>query len=116
MTAVSLFVFSATLIALGVASYLLTGRKSVTALIPAFAGVLVGLFALIAWLSLGWVHGMSWAAAAVAVLGAVATARGLKACIGALLHQQAFGAAALSKALMCLVCVAFVSAAAVQGI
>lgn len=116
MTAVSLFVFSATLIGLGVASYLLTGRKSVTALIPAFAGVLVGLFALIAWLSLGWVHSMSWAAAAVAVLGAVATARGLQACVGALLHQRALGAAALSKALMCLVCVAFVSVAAVQGI
>jgi hypothetical protein len=116
MTAVSLFIFSATLIALGVASYLLTGRKSVTALIPAFAGLLVGLFALLAVFADGWVHGMSWAAVIVAVLGVVATARGLQACIAALLQQRALGAAALSKALMCVVCVAFVSLAAVQGL
>jgi hypothetical protein len=116
MTAVSLLVFSATLVGLGVASYLLTGRKSVTALIPAFAGALVGLFAVIALLSARLVHDMSWAAAIVALLGVLATARGLQACFRALLQQRAFGAAALSKALMCLVCLAFVSLAAVRGI
>jgi hypothetical protein len=116
MTAVSLFVFSATLIALGIASYLLTGRKSVTALIPAFAGLLVGLFASLALLSSGWVHSMSWAAAGLALLGALATARGLQACIAALVKRRALGAAAISKALMCLVCIGFVSLAAVQGI
>jgi hypothetical protein len=116
MTAVSLIVFAASLVGLGVGSYLLTGQKSITALIPAFAGVLVGVFATVAEVSSGLLRSMAWASAVVALLGVVATSRGLQACIAALLAKRGVGAAAISKALMCGLCIAFVAAVAVQGI
>jgi uncharacterized membrane protein len=64
--------FGLVLIALGVASYILTGRTSVTALIPAFFGIIFVLLALIARNDAARKHAMH-AAVALALLGLVGT-------------------------------------------
>ena len=67
------------LIVLGVASYALTGRTSITAMIPAFFGAALVVCALVARRDAARRHAMH-AAAAIGLLGAVAAlARGVPA-------------------------------------
>jgi hypothetical protein len=73
--------FGLILIVLGVASYLLTGRASVTALIPAFFGAVLVICALIARNESVRKHAMH-AAVAIGLLGALASlARGVPAAL-----------------------------------
>ena len=65
--------FGLLLIVLGVASYALTGRTSITALIPAFFGAVLVICALIARNEAARKHAMH-AAVAVGLLGALAVA------------------------------------------
>jgi hypothetical protein len=64
--------FGIVLILLGLASYLLTGRTSVTALIPAFFGAVFVILALVARNEAARKHAMH-AAVALALLGLLAT-------------------------------------------
>lgn len=74
--------FGLILIVLGVASYTLTGRASVTALIPAFFGAVLVICALIARSESARKHAMH-AAVAVGLIGALASlARGIPAALG----------------------------------
>ncbi len=69
------------LIVIGVASYTLTGRTSITALIPAFIGAVLVICALVARTESARKHAMH-AAVAVGLLGAIGSlARGVPAAI-----------------------------------
>ena len=73
--------FGLILIVLGIASYMLTGRSSVTALIPALFGAVLVVCALIARRESARKHAMH-AAVAVGLLGALASlARGIPAAL-----------------------------------
>ncbi len=98
-------IFAALLVALGVVAYVVTGMQSVTALIPAFAGLLLALAALIACKHLK--HGMH-AAAMVGLLGFLGSVPGwLK--LPALLSgaEVARPQAAVVQSLMALICLVF---------
>jgi hypothetical protein len=89
--------FGLILIVLGVASYVYTGRTSVTALIPAFFGIVLVLCALVARNESARKHAMH-AAVAVGLLGALAAlGRGVPAALGgdaarpAVMSQLAMG-------------------------
>lgn len=70
------------LIVLGVASYTMTGRTSLTAMIPAFFGAVLVICALIARNESARRHAMH-AAVAIGLLGAIAAlARGIPAALG----------------------------------
>ena len=72
--------FGLILIVLGVASYLMTGRTSVTALIPAFFGAVLLICAIVARANEGARKHAMHAAVAVGLIGALAAlARGLPA-------------------------------------
>lgn len=74
--------FGLLLIVLGVASYTLTGRTSITALIPAFIGAVFVICALIARNEAARRHAMH-AAVAVGLIGALGSlARGVPAALG----------------------------------
>ena len=74
--------FGLILIVLGIASYTLTGRTSITALIPAFIGAVFVICALIARNEAARKHAMH-AAVAVGLLGAIGSlARGVPAALG----------------------------------
>ena len=76
-------IFGIILILLGVASYSLTGRTSVTALIPAFFGAVLLVCAIVARANEGARKHAMHAAVAVGLLGALAAlARGVPAAIG----------------------------------
>lgn len=76
--------FGLILIVLGVASYVLTDRTSVTALIPAFFGVVLVICALVARSSESARKHAMHAAVAVGLIGAIAAlARGVPAALGA---------------------------------
>lgn len=102
-------IFAATLIAIGVVGYVATGAASVTALIPAFFGVAV--FLAIQWKSKGIVL-----AVVLAVLGLAGAARGLpgflKLITGETVERPA---AAISQAIMSVVCLAFIIAFFTRG-
>ena len=90
--------FGLILIVLGVASYSLTGRTSVTALIPAFFGAVLVVCALVARASESARKHAMHAAVAVGLLGALAAlARGVPAALGgdasrpAVMSQLAMG-------------------------
>ncbi len=73
--------FGLILIVLGVASYVLTGRTSVTAMIPAFVGVVLVICALVARNESARKHAMH-AAVAVGLIGALAAlGRGVPAAL-----------------------------------
>ena len=75
--------FGLILIVLGVASYVLTNRTSVTALIPAFFGAVLLVCAMIARANEGARKHAMHAAVAVGLVGALAAlARGLPAALG----------------------------------
>ena len=76
-------IFGVILILLGVASYSLTGRSSVTALIPAFFGAVLLLCALVARANEGARKHAMHAAVAVGLIGALAAlGRGVPAALG----------------------------------
>lgn len=90
--------FGLLLIVFGVASYVTTGRTSITAMIPAFFGAALVICALIARKESARKHAMH-AAVAIGLLGAVASlARGIPAAISgdasrpAVVSQLAMGA------------------------
>jgi hypothetical protein len=90
--------FAIILILLGVASYSLTGRTSVTALIPAFFGAVLLVCAIVARANEGARKHAMHAAVAVGLVGALAAlARGLPAALGgdasrpAVMSQLAMG-------------------------
>lgn len=96
------------LIALGVIGYFATGRQSVTALIPAFAGALFLIVGLIARNPGARKHAMH-AAAALAVLGFLGTVPGLIKFFRMLGGAEvARPAAVRSQAVMAVLCAIFV--------
>ncbi|AHY48082.1 Hypothetical Protein RradSPS_2799 (plasmid) [Rubrobacter radiotolerans] len=74
-------VFGAALVLTGVIAYFATGRESVTALIPAFFGVPIGIAGLVA-LRPGWGSYGLYAAMALAALLALGTLRGIFGLLG----------------------------------
>jgi hypothetical protein len=91
-------IFGLLLIALGIGSYIATGRTSMTALIPAFFGAVLVVCALVAASESARKHAMH-AAVAISLVGAIAAlARGVPAALGgeagrpAVLAQLAMGA------------------------
>jgi hypothetical protein len=92
--------YAGLLILLGLVGYLTTGRESVTALIPTFAGVVIlilGLFAV----NEGYRMPMLWAAAVLALLGFAGTVSGVPQVIKLVGGGEvARPAAAISKAIM----------------
>lgn len=100
-------VFALVLIAIGVVGYLKTARVSITALIPAFFGLIVLVLTLLAWFRPSWGTGVQYAAIGLSVLGFLATARGLSALPGFIQGHGATKPAALAKALMAISCLAF---------
>jgi|SRR5436190_8651457 len=75
--------FGLILIVLGIASYSLTGRTSLTAMIPAFFGVAFVICAMIARKEAARKHAMH-AAVAIGLIGAIAAlARGIPGALGA---------------------------------
>ena len=98
-------VLGVALVALGVGGYFATGRQSATALIPAYAGTLFLIVGLIARNPGARKHAMH-AAAALAVLGFLGTARGLITFVtGAATERPA---AVRSQAIMAVLCLVFV--------
>jgi hypothetical protein len=96
--------FAASLVVLGVVSYLATGRKSVTALIPAFFGVIVGIAHVL-------MDGSGYArhvAIGLAVLGVLATGRAVIALLRSATERER--PATRSKALMALLCAGYLIA------
>lgn len=95
------------LIALGVGLYLATGRESVTALIPAFAGIGFGICALLATTERRTMHAMH-AAALLALLGLGGSAGGIPAALknlgGEAIERPE---AAWGRTVMALLCLAF---------
>jgi hypothetical protein len=101
--------FALALVILGVAAYFGTGRASLTALIPALFGALVGLFALLAWSSPSWGAVMRHATTGLAMLGFVATARSLGSALGSFGRGETTRPASVAKGIMSLSCLAFVA-------
>lgn len=98
--------------ALGLSSYLVTRRKSITALIPAFFGVVLGVCTAI---SIWWGPSsvLQWSALGVVSFGLLGTIRGLASWIRAALQGNSTGAAAVSKGVMALICAGYLGWVAV---
>ena len=90
----------AILVALGVVSYLATGRESVTALIPAFFGLPI---LVLGWLAtlVTWRRHAMHAAAGLALLGLFGSARGVPATITLL------SGGTVEQTVMAVVCLVF---------
>lgn len=102
-------VFGGLLIILGVVGYVITGQQSVTALIPAFAGILFVILGGIALKESLRKHAMH-VAAALALLGFFGTAAGLFKLIGWIGgNAPERPAAVVSQSLMSLLCIVFVA-------
>jgi hypothetical protein len=102
-------VFGGLLFVLGVASYVLTGRQSVTALIPAAFGLVFEVLGLLARKPNLRKHAMH-GAAALALIGFVATVRGVLQAItlaqgGTVERPQAV----IARAIMSVLCLVFVA-------
>ena len=99
--------FGVLLILVGIAGYgyaVSSGNASVTALIPAFFGILLVLFGAVARSSEGLRKHMMHGAAAVGLIGFLATAWRLVPNLGNL----TLSAAVLAQVAMCLLCLVFV--------
>lgn len=108
-------IFAGALVVLGAVGYFGTGRASVTALIPAAFGLLVALLSLLAWLSPGWSGPLRFATLGIGVLGFVATARSLVTLSRSLRSEVTVTPATLSKGVMSLSCLAYVSVVLLVG-
>lgn len=91
---------------LGVASYMGTGRKSVTALIPTFFGIVSGALTLGRAVSDSFDTALAMATLILAIAGAGATAGALVHALRDMMSARKVGAATLSKAMMATTCVA----------
>lgn len=92
--------FGAALIGLGTVGYFATGRSSVTALIPAFFGVIVTGLSAVGLASAGLATGINYAIGALSAVGMVATHKALRA-VGS---AGPASPAQKAKALMSLLC------------
>lgn len=101
--------FGFALVLLGLGSYVGTGARSPTALIPAVAGVLLVVLGLLARAPRLRMHAMH-GAALVGVLGFLGSASGIPGVVrliaGQAIHRPA---AAVSRTMMALLCLAFVA-------
>jgi hypothetical protein len=97
-------IYGVVLIVLGVASYVLTGRASLTALIPALFGALLIICALIARNEAARKHAMH-VAVAIGLLGAVAA---LFRAIPGFINGNLFRPAVLAQVVMAIVLFAYV--------
>jgi hypothetical protein len=99
-------VLAVVLVALGVGLYLVSGRESVTALIPAFFGVAFGLCAALATTPTRRKHAMH-AAAVLALLGVGGSARGIPDAVtllgGGSVERPAAAWGQVAMMLLCLV-------------
>jgi uncharacterized membrane protein len=96
------------LIVLGVASYLLTGRASMTALIPAFFGLPI---LILGWLALRvtWRRHAMHAAAALGLLGLIGSLRGVPATLALLSGETVERpTAVVAQSVMAVICLVFV--------
>lgn len=73
----TILTFGALFVAIGVFSYFASGGASVTALIPAFFGLVFLIFSAVAHYKPNWSKAMTIATAVLAVLGIGGTAKGL---------------------------------------
>ncbi len=106
MPSTSIF-FGVLLLLVGIIGYayaVSSGNASVTALIPAFFGILLVVFGFVGKSSEGLRKHMMHAAAAVALLGFIATAWRLVPNLGDLV----FSAAVIAQITMCLLCLIYV--------
>ena len=102
-------VFGLVLVALGVLGYLVTGRQSPTALIPAIPGVLFLVLGLVARNPGARKHAMH-VAAGLALLGALGTISGVVKFFRMLGGAEVERPAAVrSQAIMCVLCLVFVA-------
>lgn len=100
--------FGLTLVALGVVGYFGTGRQSMTALIPVIPGVVFLILGAVARNPGARKHAMH-AAAVLALLGALGTARGMVKFFQMLGGAEVERPAAVrSQAIMCVLCLVFV--------
>jgi hypothetical protein len=98
------------LILLGAVGYLATGRSSITALIPAFLGVVLAVLGRVAWARPGARKTAMHIAVLFAVLGVVGAARGVPGMIRMLSGTEvARPAAVISQTIMALICLTFVA-------
>ncbi len=95
------------LIVLGLAGYFLTGAASVTALIPAFFGIVIALAGLVARDERRRKHAMH-AAVLVALIGFLGSARGLMQIGGVFDGTAARPAAVISQAVMALLTLGYI--------
>lgn len=108
-------IFGVALVALGTGSYVMTGRRSKTALIPAFFGVPVLLLGAVSLASPGLAPGLGYAVLGIAMLGFLGTARAVVQWAKSLGTTDGAGAGTVSKAtvskgLMALLCAGFIGA------
>lgn len=89
---------------LGYVNGVMTDRASVTALIPAFFGIVLVLLGIFARMREGWRKHLMHAAVVVALLGFIATAGRLVSKLG----EISYSAAVVSQVSMALVCLLFV--------
>lgn len=97
--------FGVLLIVLGVASYAMTGRTSVTALIPAFFGVAFVILALVAKNEAARKHAMH-AAVAIGLIGALAS---LGRAVPAVMNGDATRPAVLAQLAMAVLLIVYVA-------
>lgn len=104
-------IFGVTLIFLGLISYFTTGMVSITALIPAFFGIIFVILGMAARNDSLYKHLMH-GAALLALLGLIGSARGLVNVFGLLTGEAVKRPdAAISQAVMALLCLIFLGAA-----
>lgn len=100
-------IYAVLLLILGLGGFFITGRQSFTALIPAFYGVIVLIVAIFAIAEMRR-RLMMHIAAALGLIGFLATMDGLWSLVGMLNHTEtARPAATISKAIMALLSVIF---------
>jgi len=108
MPQITLF-YGLALIVLGVAGYFLTGRESVTALIPSFFGIPITLLGMVAAANPGKRKLVMHIAVFLGVLGAAGSARGLSGFMAVLSGGEVERpAAAVAQGIMFILSVAFV--------
>lgn len=99
--------FVIALLVLGLAGYLLSGRKSKTALIPCvFALVFSGMALVFSDSAKGGAR--SVANLAIASLGLIATVRSIGPLLSAGVHRKSIASSSLFKGLMALACAAYI--------
>jgi hypothetical protein len=98
----------ALLILLGILSYVLTGAESITALIPAFFGIVFALLGYVAGIKESWKKHAMHAALLFAILGLFGSFGGIPEVFGYLSgNVPERPAASIGRAIMALLCIVF---------